>query len=94
MLKIYKKLMWTSGSIIALFLILTISSSQASLQSASMIENPGTFVASINPSAFEIGMPINDSICLEFTVINAYPIYNAGDRMNYTLIDVQPDEYI
>jgi hypothetical protein len=76
-----------------LLLILTFSSSPAIVQTTTMIENPGTFVASINPSAFEIGMPMYDSICLEFTILNNFPIYNVGDRMNYTLIDVQPNEY-
>ncbi|MHA2388524.1 MAG: hypothetical protein ACXACW_07365 [Candidatus Hodarchaeales archaeon] len=59
-----------------------------------MIENPGSFVASVDPAAFETGLGLYNSICLEFTIQDAYPTYQTGDRMNYTLIDEQLDEYV
>ncbi len=74
---------------------LTISTTQVSVGTSPMIEIPGSFVYTVDSNHFDIGMLIGNSMCLEFTKLNPTELpYNVEDRMNYTLIDVQPDQYI
>ncbi|PWI47557.1 hypothetical protein CEE45_10915 [Candidatus Heimdallarchaeota archaeon B3_Heim] len=90
-----KRILGISLTIFTLLLVLNISTTQALVQTANMMELPDSFIASVNPDFFEIGMSYNDSICLEITIMTPIiTLYAVGDRMNYTLIDVQPHEYI